>query len=128
MFARIREFFGKRPEAALVFVFGSAASGKMTEESDVDIGVLFDAPSDFFKISSLKSELNTILKREIDIADLNSAGPVLKMQVLKNGVLVYVKDKKVYNRYYVDTLNQYDDLKETRKGCERSILKGRIYA
>jgi len=38
------------------------------------------------------------------------------------------KDKKFYNQFYVDTLNQYDDLKQMRKICEDNILKGRIYA
>ncbi|MEQ8214237.1 MAG: nucleotidyltransferase domain-containing protein, partial [Smithellaceae bacterium] len=71
--------------------------------------------------------LNGILKREIDIAVLNSASPVLKMQVLKKGIPVFTKDKKYYNQFFVDTINQYDDLKQTRKICEDNILKGRIY-
>lgn len=125
---RLVEFFGKRTDVLLVFVFGSAASGKETEESDIDIGILFSVQSDFYMITDLKNALNSVFKKEIDIADLNLASPILKMQVLKNGAPVFVKDKKYYNQFYVDTLNQYDDLKQTRKGCEANILHGRIYA
>lgn len=51
----------------------------------------------------------------------------LKMQVLKNGILIFKRDDKVYNKFFVNTINQYDDLKRVRKVCEDNILKGRIY-
>ena len=126
--ARLAGYFEIKSGVRLVFLFGSAASGKMTEESDIDIGILFEKQPDIFEINELKSELNGILKREIDIAVLNSAAPVLKMQVLNKGIPVFTKDKKYYNQFFVDTINQYDDLKQTRKVCEDNILKGRIYA
>lgn len=125
---KLTDYFVIKPGALLVFLFGSAASNRMTEESDIDIGVLFEHEHGFFEINDLKSELNEILKREIDIAVLNSASPVLKMQVLKKGILVFARHKKNYNQFFVDTINQYDDLKRTRKICEDNILKGRIYA
>ena len=124
----LADIFRKKAEGLLVFLFGSAASGKMAEGSDIDIAILFECQPDVYNINELKSELNWIFKRDIDIAVLNSASPVLKMQVLKNGVLVFAKDKKIYNQFYVDVVNQYDDLKQTRKICEDHILKGRIYA
>jgi predicted nucleotidyltransferase len=126
--ATLADFFAMKSGVLLVFLFGSAASGKMTQDSDIDIGILFEYKYDFYEINELKSELNAILKREIDIAVLNSVSPILKMQVLKNGSLAFAKDKKFYNQFYVDTINQYDDLKQTRKICEDNILKGRIYA
>ncbi|HNS56470.1 MAG TPA: nucleotidyltransferase domain-containing protein [Smithellaceae bacterium] len=126
--SQLADYFRIKPGVQLVFLFGSAASGKMTDESDIDIGILFESEPDIFEINELKSELNGILKREIDIAVLNSAAPVLKMQVLKKGIPVFTKEKKYYNQFFVDTINQYDDLKQTRKICEDNILKGRIYA
>lgn len=128
IFTRLADFFGKKSEVLLVFLFGSAASRKMAEGSDIDIGILFEFQLDFYKVNEFKNELSSMFKREIDIANLNSASPILKMQVLKNGVLVFAKDKKIYNQFYVDAINQYDDLKQTRKICEDNILKGRIYA
>lgn len=128
IFTRLADFFGKKSEVLLVFLFGSAASRKMAEGSDIDIGILFEFQLDFYKVNEFKNELSSMFKRDIDIANLNSASPVLKMQVLKNGVLVFAKDKKIYNQFYVDAINQYDDLKQTRKICEDNILKGRIYA
>jgi len=125
---KLADHFSSQSGILLVFLFGSAASGMMTKDSDIDVGILFEHLPDYFEVNQLAGDLNMLFKREIDIAVLNSASPILKMQVLKKGVLVYAKDKKPYHQFYVDTLNQYDDLKQTRKICEDSILKGRIYA
>jgi hypothetical protein len=122
------EYFGGNADILLVFLFGSAASGKMTNGSDIDIGILFEQSPDVYSVQKLANELNGVLKRDIDIAVLNSASPILKMQILKKGALVCAKDKKYFNQFFMDTLNQYDDLKQTRKICEDNILKGRIYA
>jgi hypothetical protein len=126
--SQLKDYFEIKSGVLLVFLFGSAAGGKMKADSDIDIGILFENEPDIFEINELKSELNGILKREIDIAVLNSAAPVLKMQVLKKGIPVFTKDKKYYNQFFVATINQYDDLKQTRRVCEDNILKGRIYA
>lgn len=126
--ARLEDHFSSPTGILLVFLFGSAAAGMASKDSDIDIGILFENRSDAFEVNKLACDLNAILKKDIDIAVLNSASPILKMQVLKKGVLVYAKDRKSYNQFYVDTLNQYDDLKQIRKICEDSILKGRIYA
>lgn len=127
--AKLADFFRTKSGVLLVFFFGSAAGGNMTKDSDIDIGILFEHPPPVvFEINHLAGELSAMLKREIDISVLNSASPILKMQVLKNGVLVFAKDKKPYYQFYVDTINQYDDLKRTRKICEDNVLKGRIYA
>lgn len=117
-----------RPEIELAFVFGSSVSGSLMAYSDIDIGLLFSTVSDVFHLNDMKGELAIKLKREADIAVLNGASPILAMQVLKHGVLAFKRDGRVYERFYQDTLNAYDDLKQTRKVCEEQILKGRIYA
>jgi len=76
----------------------------------------------------LTEELSSILGREVDLVALNQSSPVFKMQILKNGILIYSRNKKYYHQFFVDTLNQYDDLKRIRKPCEENILKGNIYA
>ena len=96
--------------------------------SDVDIGILFRTVPDIYAINDLTEELSSLLQREVDLVVLNHASPVLKMQVLKNGILIYASDRRHFHQFFVDTVNQYDDLKRIRKNCEDSILKGRIYA
>jgi predicted nucleotidyltransferase len=112
----------------LAFVFGSSVSRRMQTASDVDIGILFGSIPNIFQINALAAELSSLVKKEVDLVVLNRASPILKMQVLKKGVLVFAKDLKIYHQFFVDTVNQYDDLKRIRKTCEDNLLRGRIYA
>ena len=124
----LKIFLGERPEILLAFLFGSFASKRAHSSSDVDIGILFKTVPKIDAINDIAEELSSIFEREVDLAVLNHASPILKMQVLKNGMLLYARDKKHFHQFFVDTVNQYDDLKQIRKTCEESILKGRIYA
>jgi len=127
----LERFFKEIDDVSLVFLFGSMATGRSRRKSDVDIAILFKSPPRIDHsndIRSMEDKLSALLRKEVDLVHLDHASPILKMQVLKNGVLVYASDKKHFYQFHVDTLNQYDDLKMVRKECEKSILKGRLYA
>lgn len=121
-------FFKDMQNILLVFLFGSYASKQMSVGSDIDIAVLFDRTQSIYEINDLKDRLSEILKKDVDLVALNEASPVIKMQVLKKGDLLIMRHKNDFSTFYGDTVNQYDDLKITRKQCEDNILKGRIYA
>jgi len=124
----LEPFLARRKGIHLVFLFGSSVSRRMHPASDVDIGILFDSVPNLSQINALTAELSSLLRREVDLVVLNRASPILKMQVLKKGALVFARDLRVYHQFFVDTCNQYDDLKQIRRTCEESILRGRIYA
>jgi len=124
----VKSFFKDRHNVLLVFLFGSYASKQMNISSDIDIGVLFDKMPSFYELNNLKENLSEVLKRDIDLVALNNASPIIKMQVIKKGILVFERYKNDFSMFYGETVNQYDDLKITRKTCEDNILKGRIYA
>jgi len=123
----IEEFSLQRTDFLLVFLFGSFASGLTTEASDIDVAIMFKKVPDFYELTDLQEQISSHVGKEVDIAILNTASPVLKMQVLKYGLPIK-KDRRTYNDFYVNTLNEYDDLKYFRKEIEDNILRGRIYA
>ena len=123
----LEEFSLQRTNFLLVFLFGSFARGFGTDESDVDVAIMFKKVPDFYELSDLQEELSGHVGKEVDIVILNTASPVLKMQVLRYGLMIK-KDQRTYNDFYVNTLNEYDDLKYFRKEIEDNILRGRIYA
>ena len=83
----IKKFFLSREDFLLVFLFGSYARGLSTDESDVDIAILFKQPPDFYGVNEIKGQLSGFLRKEVDILILNTASPILKLQVLKYGTL-----------------------------------------
>ena len=123
----LEEFSLQRTNFLLVFLFGSFARGFGTDESDVDVAIMFKKVPDFYELSDLQEELSGHVGKEVDIVILNTASPVLRMQVLRYGLMIK-KDQRTYNDFYVNTLNEYDDLKYFRKEIEDNILRGRIYA
>ena len=116
-----------RKDFLLVFLFGSFAKECSTDESDVDVAIMFEKLPDFYEISNLEDQLSSHIGRAVDILVLNTASPIMRLQVLKYGQLIK-KDEKVYNDFFVRTLNEYSDLKYLRREAEDSILAGRIYA
>ena len=123
----LEKFSVQQKDFLLVFLFGSFARGFSRDESDVDVAIMFEKVPDFFRLDDLKDQLSRRAGKEVDILTLNTASPIIKMQVLRYGVLVK-RDKRTYNDFFVSTFNQYIDLKYLRKEIEENLLKGRIYA
>ena len=111
-----------------VYVFGSVVSQRLTAESDIDVGLLFEKKTSALEVMQLQEELSGAFGMQADVANLDEASPILRMQVLKNGVRVFVRNPRRVNEFFVRAINEYDDLKRVRKPIEDNILKGRIYA
>ena len=124
----VKEFFLAQSGIRLVFLFGSVVQGRLTSESDIDTAVLFETSPDALEIHRMAQSIAETLKREVDLVDLNQASPILRMQVLKNGILILCSDLKHYSEFFTSTIKQYEDLKRIRRPIEENILIGRIYA
>jgi uncharacterized protein len=125
---KLVEYLPVQHDILIAFVFGSFASGDMTAMSDLDIALLFDGKIEFTRVRGIREELADLLGIDVDIVVLNTAAPVIKMQILKKGRLLHVRERRAYNEFFVTTVKEYDDLKRNRKEIEDNILKGRVYA
>ena len=128
MTEKLKSALAKRDDVVLAFLFGSFPRGQATPFSDLDIAVFFSRPVDFFTIAALRDDISAMTGMEADILVLNTASPIIRMQVLKKGRMLINKNKRVYNAFFADTIKTYDDVKRTRKPIEDNILRGRIYA
>jgi predicted nucleotidyltransferase len=123
----LKNLLKEKPEILLAFLFGSFAGNQQRPTSDVDIGILFETVPSPATIQDLNEKISTALKKEVDLLIINQASPILRMQILKKGKVIIKRNKKEFNRFYVQVVNQYDDLKQVRRKGEESILIGRIY-
>jgi predicted nucleotidyltransferase len=119
---RIAQFAAGQPAILAAYLFGSAAQERMTAESDVDIGLLFAKSPDGLGLLALQEELATLLGRQSDLVSLNQASPILAMQVLKHGELIFERSERAVREFQVRTLFAYFDLKQVRKPIEEALL------
>lgn len=104
----------------LLVVFGSYASNKNNQGSDLDLGYkCFDFLTESEEIELL-NELSQFYKRvDIDLVNLTKAEPILKVEIAKKGKLLYGSKEKFekFSIYaagiYADTKFLYDDRRKT---------------
>jgi len=100
---------------SLIYIFGSTVKGKGRKESDIDIAILNDREVDEYELFILSQKLADILKKEVDLIDLNKASTVFKIQIIKTGKLIYNSNnlKKMY--FQMRTMKDYVVLNEERQ-------------
>ncbi len=105
---------------SIIILFGSASSGCMRTESDVDIAVLYDHSLSAHEKVSLTDRLSHRLGRIIDLVDLSAVNGVILRQVLCKGRVLLKRsasdyaallERLVYNRedmmpYYNRTIQE----------------------
>lgn len=111
---QIKDYFSKKPEIAVAYLFGSFAKGEGREFSDIDFGVIFlKKPKGAFCFPevSLAEELNKISGRKIDVLDLNLCNVDFAHRVISEGKLLYSRDEKIRVNFEEQVIRDYFDLK-----------------
>lgn len=96
------------PSIDLVVLFGSVAAGVSRAESDLDVAVRGGCQLDLVSVTNQMSQL--LHTDAIDVVDLRRASPLLMMEVVRGGTLLYERAAGSYaafcslaHRRYVDT-------------------------
>ena len=112
---RLAAFFANRRDIAFAALFGSAAVGRQTAESDVDIAVYFFSTPvaegrRFIEIEEtqaifpgeydLWAACEDIVGRNVDLVVLNRAPATVGAAALLTGRLLAVNDQTLYRRYF----------------------------
>lgn len=69
-------------------LFGSAARGENTKESDIDILVDFKRTPSLFYITGLQQKLEAILKQKVDLLTYAAVNPRLKSYIEKDEIVI----------------------------------------
>lgn len=104
----------KENQIILSYLFGSEAKSTSHNESDVDIGVLFDrkvSPKDYLKLEGKLIEFFSEIypQKEINIVNLNIASPLLRQVAILEGRLLYGKSETDRILFQIQTLREYED-------------------
>ena len=107
-------YLAAQSDIVAAYLFGSRATGRAREESDVDVAVLLDEKDSvarFERRLRLMTEVSDVCGREADVIVLNDAPPILQHQVLKHGRLLYERDRRARVEFEVRAGQIYGDLK-----------------
>ncbi|MBD5307070.1 MAG: nucleotidyltransferase family protein [Bacteroides sp.] len=84
----LKNYFSEQP-VIKAWLFGSVSRGEATQESDVDILVLFDEGVGLFKYAKMIDELQNLLHKSIDLVSETALLPWVKETVEKEKLLIY---------------------------------------
>ncbi len=111
--------------ARFAYAFGSVLTAAFGDESDVDVAVDFGRPLTPARRLELVAELAVAVGKDVDLVDLCTADPVIKMQVLRYGRPLLVNDQGARYAFAMTTLSEYFDLKLDRAPVEAMIARSR---
>jgi predicted nucleotidyltransferase len=108
-FLSIVRKFKEFKRVKFIILFGSAAEGKLTEGSDIDICIYFDGS----KIEGERFRLKLLseLPDYFDVQIFNSLPIFVRKEVLK-GKLIYIADRKFTYETFYRTLEEFEDFKK----------------
>ena len=124
---RAVELLNERFRPKAVFLFGSQVGRSQPSDADVDIAILFEEIPDGFTLLDIQEDLSAVCKHEVDLVVLNTASPILAMQVIRKGEILVNNNPPATARFVMMTINKYHDLKTVRRPIEANIQKGGIF-
>lgn len=111
------------------YVFGSAVSGDIREDSDIDVALFFDPKSSQHEQNDARLTAHETLGKifdvpaeALDITVLNQAPLALRMAVISEGVILTEKDHRARVKFEIGVLREYDDQKDFLKLYNQSFL------
>ncbi len=113
----------------LVLLFGSFANGKAHKNSDLDIAVLGEKNISFEEYLDLTGELSKIFHKNIDLAVLNEANPLLLFQVSKDSILLHGSpgDFMEFKLYAFHRYNDYEPYFKMERQLSKRLIKQYAY-
>ncbi|MHA1364236.1 MAG: type VII toxin-antitoxin system MntA family adenylyltransferase antitoxin [Candidatus Freyarchaeota archaeon] len=116
------ECLEKNRNVVFAYVYGSHARGEASRFSDLDVAV-FLKDSGHESYMELLSTLPVDEGVELDVRVLNNAPPLFRYNVIREGTLLFVRDKKVHEEFVYNTLVSALELKETLTRMRKETLE-----
>ena len=107
----LERYFALRDDVTLAFLFGSVARGKATGRSDVDVAVYFAGGYNLTTVGGITGDLETLLRRDVDLIVLNEANASVAWAALR-GTPLLVRDRAFYLQYMLDVSREAEDFSE----------------
>lgn len=126
----LQSVFKKYPAIKAVYLFGSAASGKMHHESDIDLAVFSDDPSCRKQKLSILTDLARVGFCNVDLVFPKEDDLITQYEAVRQNKLVYQTSEFDRGYIYSKIVRQYLDfcpyLEVQRARLKQRLLHGKI--
>ncbi len=124
----LEQYFASLDGVVAAYLFGSHARGRAWAHSDVDVAVLLAGRPDDDHCFDMRLEvigglMDILQTNDVDVLILNQAPPALRYAVLRDGVLLFCRDRQALIEFRVRALNEYLDFKPILKRHGDAILE-----
>ena len=133
----LQNYFEKREDIIMAFLFGSWASSKVCRESDVDIAVYFrpktnrleweDFDARYENEGIIWRDVEKILGKEVDLLVLNRAASSIADSAI-SAVPIVIKDRGLYLDFMIRVTSEAIDFREFVEEYWRLKEEMRLYA
>ncbi len=122
--AAVAGALASRPSIAAAYLYGSVARGRPAR--DIDIGLVGDSPSassvDLAAIANDIAVAMALPASDLDVRMLNGADPVFLGNVMRDGQLLFERDRRARVRFEVHALNQWFDFRPAWERVRSRVL------
>lgn len=109
LIVRLKGHLAKNPKVRLALLFGSYATGKANESSDLDLAVAYQQPLELDERIDLAQDISALLNKEIDLIDLRAASGVLLQQIIANRKTLVNHDPELYGNFIAKQVTEAAD-------------------
>ncbi len=110
-----------------IYLYGSYGTDGMRPNSDVDIALLLPEKTaekaGSLMMSPLRFELESLIKREIDLANLRLVSTVFQKEIIAAENRIYCADEYAVDEFEMLTISYYQKLNEERKEILKEFFK-----
>lgn len=123
---KIISYLKECPEVAVVYLFGSYPKGKDRKHSDIDLGILLkhEYACNEDKLHKLYLiDLARLLRKDIHIVFMNSAGEGILLQIFKYGICIVNNDPDILTRFKMIQHSMIADFAYYKNIMQKSFIK-----
>lgn len=118
------ETVAKKHGLSFVALFGSQATGRVHEKSDIDIGVSGRVPVAFGAQTDIWREFSDVFHRDdIEIVDLFGATPTMMYVVARDGQVLYEDSSGRFTSWKLFAMREWRDTTWLRELRDRKLME-----
>lgn len=109
MIEKLKEYFNSKEEVILAFLFGSVATKKQRNDSDIDIAIWLKDSDDINAVDRIWFDLESMFNKPVELLRLNYASPTVCWSALK-GIPLEIKDYRLYFKLVINISSEAEDI------------------